>query len=250
MIVYENTLYSKTLRCFPIFMRRTTPVEPLEPLEPIEPIEPIKPAPPLSLNQRATCPEPRTPHLCYNRENHALHERNPPMKRSEPTLNDQIRSIHYKYEIPQDKAEALLSSGLRFLEIDKAALLSILAEVPIDTILDMRKDDPWGRIQKKLGLTAALYEERLLRHRARRLHRFYGIPEDRAIPLLQDGYPNHWLRLAYLLEQHTGASMEDILAARKKSEKWKPWAETHLGISPEDFTKWIAETRNPSLPKK
>ncbi len=44
--------------------------------------------------------------------------------------------------------------------------------------------------------------------------------------------------------------MEDILAARKKSEKWKPWAEAHLGISPEDFTKWIAETRNPSLPKK
>ena len=155
------------------------------------------------------------------------------MKRSEPTLDDQIRSIHYKYEIPQDKAEALLASGLRFLEIDKAALLSILAEVPIDTILDMRKD-----------------EERLLRHRARRLHRFYGIPEDRAIPLLQDGYPNHWLRLAYLLEQHTGTSMEDILAARKKSEKWKPWAKARLGISPEDFTKWIAETRNPSLPKK
>lgn len=71
------------------------------------------------------------------------------MKRSEPTLDDQIRSIHYKYEIPQDKAEALLS-----------------------------------------------------------------------------------------------------LAARKKSEKWKPWAEARLGISPEDFTKWIAETRNPSLPKK
>ena len=177
-------------------------------------------------------------HLCYNRENHSLHERNPPMKRSEPTLDDQIRSIHYKYEIPLDKAEALLASGLRFLEIDKAALLSILAEVPIDTILDMRKDDPWGCIQKKLGLTAALYEERLLRHRARRLHRFYGIPEDRAIPLLQDGYPNHWLRLAYLLEQHTGASMEDILAARKKSEKWKPWAEARLGISPEDFTKY------------
>lgn len=132
------------------------------------------------------------------------------MKRSEPTLDDQIRSIHYKYEIPQDKAEALLASGLRFLEIDKAALLSILAEVPIDTILDMRKDDPWGCIQKKLGLTATLYEERLLRHRARRLHRFYGIPEDRAIPLLQGGYPNHWLRLAYLLEKHTSASPPKI----------------------------------------
>ena len=172
------------------------------------------------------------------------------MKRSEPTLDDQIRSIHYKYEIPQDKAEALLASGLRFLEIDKAALLSILAEVPIDTILDMRKDDPWGCIQKKLGLTAALYEERLLRHRARRLHRFYGIPEDRALPLLRAGYPRHWLRLAYLLEQHTAASMETIIAARQKSEKWKPWAEKHLSVSPGDFTRCIAETRNPNLPPK
>ena len=47
MIVYENTLYSKTPRRFPIFMSRTTPVEL---------IEPIEPAPPLSLNQRATRP--------------------------------------------------------------------------------------------------------------------------------------------------------------------------------------------------
>lgn len=154
------------------------------------------------------------------------------MKRSEPTLDDQIRSIHYKYEIPQDKAEALLSSGLRFLEIDKAALLSILAEVPIDTILDMRKDDPWGCIQKKLGLTAALYEERLLRHRARRLHRFYGIPEDRAIPLLQDGYPNHWLRLAYLLEQHTGAPPWKTSLPRVKNPKNGNPGQKHTSASP------------------
>lgn len=88
-----------------------------------------------------------------------------------------------------------------------------------------------GMHPEKLGLTAALYEERLLRHRARRLHRFYGIPEDRAIPLLQDGYPNHWLRLAYLLEQHTGTSMEDILAARKKSENGNP-GQKHASASP------------------
>ena len=74
MIVYENTLYSKTPRCFPIFMRRTTPVEPLEPLEPIEP---IKPAPLFRSIKGQHAPEPRTPHLCYNRENHALHERTP-----------------------------------------------------------------------------------------------------------------------------------------------------------------------------
>ena len=56
MIVYENTLYSKTPRRFPIFMRRTTPVEPLEPIESIEP------APPLSQTIKGQhAPEPRTP---------------------------------------------------------------------------------------------------------------------------------------------------------------------------------------------
>ena len=30
-----------TSRRFPIFMRRTTPVEPIEPIEPIEPAEPL-----------------------------------------------------------------------------------------------------------------------------------------------------------------------------------------------------------------
>ncbi len=65
---YENTLYSKTPRRFPIFMRRTTPVEP---------IEPIEPAPPLSQTIKGQhAPEPLS-HLCYNRENHSLHERNP-----------------------------------------------------------------------------------------------------------------------------------------------------------------------------
>ena len=44
MIVYENTLYSKTPRRFPIFMRRTAPAEPVEPIEPSEPAHPIEPA--------------------------------------------------------------------------------------------------------------------------------------------------------------------------------------------------------------
>ncbi len=172
------------------------------------------------------------------------------MRKSEPTLEDQIRSIHYKYEIPEDKVKALLASGLRFLEIDKAALLATVAGISIGEILSMRKADPWSRIQKKLGLTADIYEKKYLACRAERLARFYGIEEARALALLEEGYPIHWIRLAYLLEQHTHAKAEDILAQRTKSEKWKPWAQRALSVSPEDFTKWIAETRNPSLPLK
>ncbi len=172
------------------------------------------------------------------------------MRKSEPTTADQIRSIHYKYEIPEEKVQALLASGVRFLEIDKAALLATIAGVSIDEILALRKTDPWSRIKKKLGLTADIYEKKYLAHRASRLSRFYGIEEERALALLDEGYPIHWIRLAYLLEQHTGTKTETILAARTKEEKWKPWAERTLGVSPEDFTKWIQNTRNPSLPLK
>ena len=172
------------------------------------------------------------------------------MRKAEPTIEDQIRSIHYKYEIPEEKIKTLLDEGIRFLEIDKAALLAAVAGVSIDTILAMRKEDPWSRIRKKLSLTAQAYEQKYLAHRAKRLSRFYGIGENRALALLTEGYPIHWIRLAYLLEQHTGRKAEDILAQRSKSEKWKPWAEKNLSVSPEDFTSWIAETRNPSLPRK
>ena len=172
------------------------------------------------------------------------------MKVSTPSPSDQVRSLHYKYEIPEETAQHLISAGYRFLELDKAALLSCLSGQSIETILAMRKEDPWGIIEKKLGLTPDVYHKKYIAHRAHRLHRFYGIEETRAAALLEEGYPNHWIRLSYLLEQHTGEKAETIIHGRKKSEKWKPWAEAHLHVSPEDFTKWIAETRNPSLPVK
>lgn len=52
-------------------MRRTTPVEPLEPIEPIEP------APLFRKQSKSNTPPYPLSHLCYNRENYALHERNP-----------------------------------------------------------------------------------------------------------------------------------------------------------------------------
>lgn len=172
------------------------------------------------------------------------------MKRSSPTEADQIRILHHKYELSEETALSLIKAGYRWIDLDKAALLSCLSKISIETVLTMRKDDPWGIIKKKLSLTPALYHQRLIEYRARRMHRFYGIEEKRVRALLEEGYPMHWIRLSYLLEQHTGVSVETIIHQRKKSEKWKPWAQKHLRVAPEDFTTWIAETRNPSLPRK
>ena len=48
----------------------------------------------------------------------------------------------------------------------------------------------------------------------------------------------------------TGKKMEEILTVKKKTPKWKEWAEINLGVKPEDFSQWIMETRNPALKPK
>lgn len=47
-----------------------------------------------------------------------------------------------------------------------------------------------------------------------------------------------------------GKKMEEILTVKKKTPKWKEWAEINLGVKPEDFSQWIMETRNPALKPK
>lgn len=92
------------------------------------------------------------------------------MMRSAPSPEDQIRSIHYKYDISEERVKAALEDH-RFGEVDQASLLSCLCSTSMEEILAMRKDDPWGIVRKKLGFTAESYEEAYLRHRAERLHR-------------------------------------------------------------------------------
>ena len=89
------------------------------------------------------------------------------MRSTEMSMDDQIRSIHHKYQIPEDEAKEILSRGFRFNDVDKAALLSCLSGKTAGEILDMRKDDPWGRIEKKLGLTPEIYSKRYIAHRAK-----------------------------------------------------------------------------------
>ena len=157
------------------------------------------------------------------------------MKAAQMTREDEIRSISQKYEMDKEKVRDILERGVRYADADKAAL---------------RREEPWGRVQVRLGITGDRYDEKYFRHRARRLHRFYGVEETRAFNALKEGYPNHWIRLAYLLEVKTGKKMEEILTVKKKTPKWKEWAEINLGVKPEDFSQWILETRNPALKPK
>lgn len=172
------------------------------------------------------------------------------MRKKEMTIDDMKRELLHKYEIAREIIEQLPLETMRWTEIDKAALYSVLSKKSILEILEIRKTLPWERIRYTLGLMGGAYDEAYFSHRANRLHRFYGIDEERAKNLLEQGYPNHWIRLAYLLETKGFDVVEDILAQRTKSVKWKPWIKETYNIDEETFKEWILETRNPALAPK
>lgn len=138
------------------------------------------------------------------------------MKAAQMTREDEIRSISQKYEMDKEKVRDILERGVRYADADKAALFACMTGKDIEEVLALRREEPWGRVQVRLGITGDQYDEKYFRHRARRLHRFYGVEEDRAFNALKEGYPNHWIRLAYLLEVKTGKKMEEILAVKRK----------------------------------
>ncbi len=61
------------------------------------------------------------------------------------TEEDQIRAVHHKYEIPEDTVKTLLKEGIRYLDIDKSALIACLSGKSIQEILARRSEKSFGR---------------------------------------------------------------------------------------------------------
>ena len=80
--------------------------------------------------------------------------------------------------------------------------------------------------------------------------KWWGIKADLVYRKFMEGYPIHYIRMAYIISQHSSMTVEEILEKRKRSVKWAVWAQENLGIAPEDLKRWIKEMPNPSVAKK
>ena len=60
------------------------------------------------------------------------------------TEEDEIRAVHHKYQIPEDTVKTLLKEGIRYADIDKAALIACLSGKSVQEILAQRQKQPWG----------------------------------------------------------------------------------------------------------
>lgn len=163
---------------------------------------------------------------------------------------EELRLLRVKYDVPEDKAKIWLESGARFADIDKGIFYAKLAGIPLEDVLALRKENPWGVVEKKLGLTAENVRNGGWRLRARCMNRWWGFNELRSLSAFAEGYPMHWIKVAWILSEHSDMRMENILAKRKRSEKWEDWAEKNLGIPAERVQELIREYRNPTLPPK
>lgn len=163
---------------------------------------------------------------------------------------EQIRILGVKYEMTPETVKKYLAGGVRYMDLDKGALYAAAADVSLDDVLALRKENPWGVVERLLGLSPDTLEAGRRHFRANCMKRWWGFDEIRSYAALSDGYPMHWVKIAWVLSEKSNASMEDILRTRKRTTSWGAFGEENLGIPAADVMALIKAHRNPSLPKK
>lgn len=141
-------------------------------------------------------------------------------------------------------------AGFSYYDLDKAAMYAFAAEKPVEEILALRKDYAWMRIEVLLHITPQILHDRELLRKAQCAEKWWKIPAKEVYRLFMAGYPIHHIKLAWIIEQHSAMTMDEVLASRRKSVRWYDWAEQTLGIAPEDLKAWIRQYPNPSTPRK
>jgi len=163
---------------------------------------------------------------------------------------EQYRLLWEKYGMKEEKAKELKAQGFSYYDLDKASMYAFVAEKPVEEILELRRENPWMKIELLLGITPQLLHDRELLRKARWAEKWLGISAELAYRKFMEGYPIHYIRMAYILSLHSDWTVDEILEKRKRSVKWAVWAKENLGVDPEDLKNWIKSMPNPSVARK
>lgn len=163
---------------------------------------------------------------------------------------EQYRLLWEKYDMSPEKAKELKAKGFSYYDLDKASMYAFVAEKPVEEILELRRENPWMKIELILKITPQLLHDRDLLRKARCAEKWWGISADLVYRKFMEGYPIHYIRMAYILSLHSDWTVDEILEKRKRSVKWAVWAKENLGVDPEDLKTWIKAMPNPSVARK
>lgn len=180
------------------------------------------------------------------------HKAEPSFRRPRMSMEDMQTILYEKYGvINKDEIKNYIDAGVNFRDLDRACLYAYMTKKPVNEILTLKKELPWTRVQYKLGLTAQKFHTLNIRYKAERTHHWWGFDEKRSYKAMMEGYPWHWVKIAWIMAEHSDFTMEQILASRKYSESWIQWAGKNLNIDADTYNKWIDNYKNPSyIPPK
>ena len=167
-------------------------------------------------------------------------------KRQPYTMEEKIRILHGKYDISEAEARTLLKEDIPFRELDRICLWSVIARRPASYVLSLKRDNPWDRPMVLLKVTPQQYHDRNLALRAHQLHSWWGFDEKASYRAMANGYPMHYVKVAWTLSKHTGKPMNFFLKDRKSSESWTDYCARTLKISEDTYKEWIGEYKNPT----
>lgn len=198
--------------------------------------------------------------ICYNKENQAgtvgpcrsrgggrvaLADR----RGSTLSPEEQIHALHEKFQYPHSRICLWLEEA-PFKDVEKSLLYAWMAECDPGQVLNMRKKEPWERIQRHLHLTPDRYQIRWHDYCADRLHRWWGVDKAQALRLLQEGWPMHYIKMAALLSVPLSMDMKTILQKRTRECRWRTWAVERMGMDGDRYDSMMQAARNPSLPPR
>lgn len=169
-----------------------------------------------------------------------------PPRRPQLSLEEMQLVLSSKYRVTPENTKRLIESGVSFQDLQKAAMYSYVSGKTVDDVLAVKKDAVWGRVQVLLHITPELYAKKNLQLRAENMERWWGLPAKLSLPYMKEGYPMHWVKIAWILSKHSNWTVDQILKDRKPAESWKDWSKRNLGITPETYDAWINEYKNPT----
>lgn len=178
-------------------------------------------------------------------------ERRGPPRRPQLTLPEMQLVLSQKYFVTPEEVKSLIDGGEKFSDIQRAALYSYVTGKPVKEILALKKDEPWERVAVLTGAVGDQMYEKSLELDAENLYRWWGIDKKMSLHYLREGYPMHYVKVAYVISKHSDWTVDAVLKDKKYGENWKGWCKRNLGIDGETYDKWIGEYKNPTyLPGK
>ena len=129
---------------------------------------------------------------------------------------EQYRLLWEKYGLSEEKARALKGNGFSYYDLDKGSMYAYVAQKPLEDVLELRRENPWMKVELLLNITPQLLHDRDLLRKAECAEKWWGIKADLVYRKFMEGYPIHYIRMAYIISQHSSMTVEEILEKRKR----------------------------------